>query len=290
MLKFPKIQRADQPLELGVVLLLVVVLLLALIPLWYVLMISLTPLGTTPKLLAAPWEWSFKAYQELLSQPALLRAGFNSFVITFGGVAISLSMTVLTAYPLSRKNLPGRGVLTGLILFTFLFSAGLIPTYLVTRDLGLLNTYWAIFLNGAISVYNLFVMKSFFQNLPESLEEAAKIDGASDMQVLWHIVLPLSKPILLTIGLFYAVTNWNGFFEPILYLSDRNMMPLPVALRDILTGINSAEYVESTVNQVASSDALKMAAVVLTTIPMLVIYPWIQRYFTQGVLLGGVKE
>ncbi|MEY4529822.1 MAG: hypothetical protein RLZZ156_543 [Deinococcota bacterium] len=290
MIKFPKISRADRPIEFSVVAFLVVTLLVTVIPLWYVLMISFTPLGSSPKLLALPWEWSFRAYQELLAQPALVRAGLNSIILTVGGVLISLTMTVLTAYPLSRKDLPFRGFFTGMILFTFLFSAGLIPNYLVIRDLGLLNTYWAILLNGAVSVYNLFVMKSFFQNLPESLEEAAKIDGATDLQVLWHIVLPLSRPILMTIGLFYAVTNWNAFFEPILFLSDRNMMPLPVALRDILLGLNNAEYVESTANQVASSDALKMAAVVITTIPMLAIYPWIQRYFTQGVLLGGVKE
>ncbi len=290
MLKLPKINRADRPMEIWLAVFLTVTLLVTIVPLWYVLMISLTPLGSSPKLLAAPWEWSFRAYQELLNQPALVRAALNSLILTVGGVLVSLSTTVLTAYPLSRKDLPGRGFFVAMILFTFLFNAGLIPTYLVTRDFGLLNTYWAILLNGAVSVYNLFVMKSFFQNLPESLEEAAKIDGATDMQILWHIVLPLSRPILLTIGLFYAVMNWNGFFEPILYLSDRNIMPLPVALRDILMGLNSAEYVESTANQVASSEALKMAAVVLTTIPMLAVYPWVQRYFTKGVLLGGVKE
>jgi putative aldouronate transport system permease protein len=178
----------------------------------------------------------------------------------------------------------------GLILFTFLFNAGLIPTFLVVRDLGLLNTYWAVLLNGAVSVYNLFVMISFFQNLPESLEEAARLDGANELQILRHVVLPLSKPILLTIGLFYGVANWNGFFEPILFLSDRQMMPLPVVLRDILSGLNAAEYVDAAAVQSAPAEALKMAAVVITTLPMLVAYPWIQRYFTQGVLVGGVKE
>ncbi|MDW8481578.1 MAG: carbohydrate ABC transporter permease [Meiothermus sp.] len=140
-------------------------------------------------------------------------------MLTFGGVAISLTLTVMAAYPLSRRGLPGRNFIVGLILFTFLFNAGLIPTFLVVKDLGLLNTYWSILLNGAVSVYNLLVMKTFFQSLPESLEEAARIDGANDWQVLWHVVLPLSRPILLTIGLFYGVANWNNFFEPILFLT-----------------------------------------------------------------------
>jgi putative aldouronate transport system permease protein len=238
----------------------------------------------------APWKWSFEAYQQIISQPAMLRATLNSLILTLGGVAISLSLTVLTAYPLSRRNLPGRPLIVGFILFTFLFNAGLIPTFLVVRDLGLLNTYWAVLLNGAVSVYNLFVMVSFFQNLPESLEEAARLDGASELQVLRHVVLPLSTPILLTIGLFYGVANWNGFFEPILFLSDRQMMPLPVVLRDILGGLNAAEYMDASAAQSAPAEALKMAAVVITTLPMLAVYPWIQRYFTQGVLVGSVKE
>jgi len=232
---------------------------------------------------------SLNAYAELLKQPALLRALGVSVFLTVTGVLLSMLLTVATAYPLSRADLPGRKFLTGMILCTFLFNAGLIPLYLVVRDLHLVDTYWALLLHGAVSVYNLLVMKNFFQNLPESLEEAAKIDGANDLQVLWHIVLPLSKPILLTVGLFYAVTQWNSFFEPLLYLSDSKMMPLPVVLRDILTGLNAADYVDMSSTTTAPPDALKMAAVVLTTLPMLFVYPWIQRYFTSGTLSGGVK-
>ena len=282
--------RDDRAFDFAVNAFLLLVLAATLIPLVYVVLVSLTPLGKSPSLLLAPWDWSSSAYLELLKQPALLRAALNSVLITLSGVLISMILTVCTAYPLSRPDLPGRKLLTGLILFTFLCNTGRIPLYLVVRDLHLLNTYWALLLHGAVSVYNLFVMKNFFQNLPDSLEEAAKIDGANDLQVLWHIVLPLSRPILLTIGLFYAVTQWNSFFEPILFLSDRAMMPLPVVLRDILTGLNSADYVESAATTTSSPDALKMAAVVLTTIPMLLIYPWIQRYFTSGTLSGGVKE
>jgi putative aldouronate transport system permease protein len=280
----------DRLFEWSIDLFLVGVLVVTLVPLWYVVMVSFLPFGKSPSLFLAPWDWSFEAYAQLIFQPTIWRAALNSLVLTLGGVAISLTLTVMAAYPLSRRELPGRNLIVGLILFTFLFNAGLIPTFLVVKDLGLLNTYWSVLLNGAVSVYNLLVMKTFFQSLPESLEEAARIDGANDWQVLWHVVLPLSRPILLTIGLFYGVANWNNFFEPILFLSDRSLMPLPVVLRDILTGLNVAEYVEGTAAQAAPAEALKMAAVVLITLPMLLVYPWIQRYFTKGVLIGSVKE
>jgi len=280
-------RRGDAAFDRSVNAFLITVLLVTLLPLVYVVSVSLTPLGETNTLL--PSRVSLNAYAELLKQPALLRALGVSVFLTVTGVLLSMLLTVATAYPLSRADLPGRKFLTGMILFTFLFNAGLIPLYLVVRDLHLVDTYWALLLHGAVSVYNLLVMKNFFQNLPESLEEAAKIDGANDLQVLWHIVLPLSKPILLTVGLFYAVTQWNSFFEPLLYLSDSKMMPLPVVLRDILTGLNAADYVDMSSTTTAPPDALKMAAVVLTTLPMLFVYPWIQRYFTSGTLSGGVK-
>jgi len=269
---------------------LLVVLVVTIVPLLYVLLTSLTPLGRAPSLLLPPSAWSLEAYRQLLGQPAFVQATLISVLVTVGGTALNMVLTVLTAYPLSRPGLPGRTLLTGLMLFTFLFNAGLIPAYLVVRDLGLLNTLPALILPGAISVYNVFVMKAFFQNLPPSLEEAARMDGASEFQVLWRIVLPLSKPILLTVALFYAVGHWNEFFAPILYLDDSSLMPLPVLLRNILIGAGLAEYVEATSVTSAPQEAIKMAAVVLATLPMLLIYPWIQRHFTQGVLLGSVKE
>lgn len=277
-----------------ITLLLILVLIIVLIPLWYVLMVSLAPLvrggQAESRLFVSPANWSFEAYKQLLNQPNFLRAALNSLTITVSGTALNMFLTVLTAYPLSRKSLPGRNLIVTAILFTFLFNAGLIPTYLVVKDLGLLNKLPAVILPGAISVYNLLVMKAFFQNLPEGLEEAARMDGANDFQVLWHVVLPLSRPILLTIGLFYAVGHWNEFFLPLLYLNDNALMPLPVLLRNILIAASMAEYAESNVVSATSLESLKMAAVVLTTIPMLLVYPWIQRHFTRGVLIGGVKE
>jgi putative aldouronate transport system permease protein len=273
---------------------LILVLIVVLIPLWYVLMVSVTPLALWKDLVnhlfLSPLDWSFEAYKQLLSQRNFVRSALNSLTITCSGTALNMVLTVLTAYPLSRKSLPGRNIVVVAILFTFLFNAGLIPTYLVVKDLHLLNTYPAVILPGAINVYNLLVMKAFFQNLPEGLEEAARIDGANDFQVLLHIVLPLSKPILLTISLFYAVAHWNEFFLPLLYLNDNSLMPLPVLLRNILIAASMAEYAESNFVSATSLESLKMAAVVLTTLPMLLVYPWIQRHFTRGVLIGGIKE
>ncbi len=277
-----------------VAILLILVLVVVVVPLWYAVIVSLTPLMKNQlqgyNLFLPPNQWSLEAYQQLLGQDAFLRALLNSCIITVSGVAVNMVLTTLTAYALTFKDLPGRKIFLLLILFTFLFNAGIIPTYLVVENLNLLNTYPAVILPGAISIYNLFVMKTFFQNLPVGLRESAIMDGANELQVLWHIVLPLSKPILLTIAMFYAVGHWNEFFLPILYLSDTNLMPLPVLLRNILMGSSMNDYVGQNALSSAPQDALKMAAVILTMLPMLVIYPWIQRHFTKGVLIGGLKE
>ena len=286
--------RKDWAIDLPINLLLVLVLLVTLIPLWYVVVVSFTSLASKGSngynLLLPPTDWSFEAYKQLLGQDTFIRAGINSFIITGGGVAVNMILTVLTAYALSFKNLPGRRIFLVLILFTFLFNAGLVPTYLMVKNLNLIDNYLAVILPTGISVYNLLVMKTFFENIPEGLREAATIDGANELQILWRIILPLSKPILLTIGLFYAVSHWNEFFLPLLYFNNQDLMPLPVLLRNILLASNMNEYVEYNAVSSAPQEALKMAAVLLTMLPMLLIYPWIQRHFTKGVLIGGVKE
>jgi putative aldouronate transport system permease protein len=270
------------------------ILLAIAIPIWRVFMMSLTPLGyvdnQTFGLWIPPWRWSIEAYKQLFNHPAFARATYNSVMITFGGTAISVALTTPLAYVLSNPRLPGRRFMMAFILIPFLFQAGLIPTYLVVQRLGLVNNLFAIILPTAISVTNTFVMKGFFEGLPEELEEAARLDGANDLQVLWYVILPLSKPILLTISLFYAVALWNEFFTPILYLNDNKLMPLPVLLRNILLAANINEYVESDAFSNAPLQAFKAASVFITMLPMVIIYPWIQRYFTKGTLLGGVKE
>jgi putative aldouronate transport system permease protein len=274
--------------------LLISILIIVIIPMWKVLIMSVTPLNyidtKTFGLWLVPWKWSFEAYKQLLSHPSFLRATTNSAIITFGGMTINMLLTVPFAYALSNQSLPGRKFFVAMVMLPFLFNAGLIPTYLAVQKLSLVDTYWAVILPGAINIYNLLVMKSFFEGLPEELKEAARLDGANEFQVLWHVVLPLSKPILLTIGLFYAVGHWNEFFNAVLYINDAKLQPLPVLLRNILLAANMNEYVEYDAFSSASVQAIKAASVFLTMLPMVIIYPWIQKYFTKGTLLGGVKS
>ncbi len=273
---------------------LVLLAIVVLIPMWKVLIMSVTPLNFLDVkaygLWLDPWKWSFEAYKQLLSHPSFVRAASNSAIITIGGVIINMLLTVPFAYALSIEKLPGRKFFITLVMIPFLFNAGLIPVYLVVNKLGLIDSWWAVILPGGINIYNLLVMKSFFEGLPEELKEAARLDGANEIQVLWTVILPLSKPILLTIGLFYAVGHWNEFFNAILYLNDAKLQPLPVLLRNILLAANMNEYVEYDAFSSASVQSIKSASVFLTMLPMVAIYPWIQKYFTKGTLLGGVKS
>ncbi len=271
-----------------------IMLLIIVVPFWRVIVTAFTPLDVytqrgVPYFLH-PAEWTIEAFKQLLSHPLFPRAMLNSVIITLGGTFISLILTVPLAYGLSVSSLPGRRLLLLFILFTFLFNPGLVPTYLLVTRFGLTNNFLAVILPPAVSVWNTLIMMSFFQGLPDELKEAARIDGANELQVLINIILPLSKPILLTIGLFYAVYFWNEFFTPILYLNDNDLMPLPVLLRNILISASFNEYVEFTAFSSTHVDALKSAAVLITMLPMLLVYPWIQRYFTKGTLVGSVKE
>lgn len=276
-----------------VLLLLGLVTLVVLLPLWYLLVVSVTPFEiwsrTGGSLFIAPSQMTFDGYRQLLTSARLPRAFGVSLFVTTVGTLFNLVVTTLLAYPLSKPSFPLRQPLLLAVIFTMLFSGGLVPTYLVVRDLGLLNSYWSLILPNLVSAFNLLVMKVFFENLPHEIEEAARIDGASDWQLLWRIVLPLSKPILATVGLFYAVGHWNSFFDAILYISDATKHPLQVVLRSILSAGNVNEYVDPGA-VILPQETLRMAAVVLTTLPLLFVYPWLQRHFAAGTLMGGVKE
>jgi putative aldouronate transport system permease protein len=280
--------------QIGIVAFLAVVFLIIAIPLWRVLMTAVVPLDIYTRegipFFLAPWKWSVEAFRQLITHSLFPRALLNSGIITVGGTAISLLLTVPLAYGLSIRNLPGKKVIMVLILFTYLFSPGLIPVYLLVTGLRLTDNFLSVILPPAVSVYNTLVMMRFFEGLPDEFREAASMDGANEFQILWHVVLPLSKPILLTIGLFYAVYFWNEFFTPILYLNDNDLMPLPVLLRNILISASFNEYVEYDAFSSSAQESLKAAGVLITMIPMLLIYPWIQHYFTRGTLAGGVKE
>jgi putative aldouronate transport system permease protein len=273
---------------------LAIILIAVLIPLWRVLIMSVTPLDFIDQKALGMWlsplKWSFEAYKQLLNHPSFLRATGNSLIITIGGTLINMFLTVPLAYVLSNKSLPGRSFFITFILIPYLFNPGLIPTYLVVQRLGLVDNLLAVMLPGAVGIYYTLVMKAFFEGLPEELKEAARLDGANELDILWHVVLPLSKPILLTIALFYAVGHWNEFFLPILYLNNAKLMPLPVLLRNILLAANFNEYVEASAFSTAPIQAFKAASVIITMLPMVAVYPWLQRHFIKGTLLGGVKE
>jgi putative aldouronate transport system permease protein len=280
--------------QVGLTVFLTLILLLILIPFWRVIVTAFIPLDIYTRqgvpFFLPPTQWTFEAFKQLLGHSMFPRAMLNSVIITVGGTAISLFLTVPLAYGLSTRSMPGRKMIMTLVLFTYLFSPGLIPVYLLITGMKLTNNYLAIILPPAVSVYNTLIMMGFFEGLPEELKEAARLDGANELQVLRYVILPLSKPILLTIGLFYAVYFWNEFFTPILYLNDNRLMPLPVLLRNILISASFNEYVEYNAFSSSSLESLKAAGVLITMIPMLFLYPWIQRYFTKGSLVGGVKE
>jgi putative aldouronate transport system permease protein len=280
--------------QVGIAIFLTIILLIIVLPFWRVIVTAFIPLDIYTKegipFFLSPTEWTTEAFRQLLGHSMFPRAAVNSVIITLLGTAISLVLTIPLAYGLSTRNMPGRKLIMSLVLFTYLFSPGLIPVYLLITGMKLTNNYLAIILPPAVSVYNTLVMMSFFEGLPEDLKDAARIDGANELQVLWHVILPLSKPIILTIGLFYAVYFWNEFFTPLLYLNDNDLLPLPVLLRNILISASFNEYVEYNAFSTSSLESLKAAGVLITMIPMLLIYPWIQRYFTKGTLVGGVKE
>jgi putative aldouronate transport system permease protein len=282
----------DQLFYLIIDIMLVFVLILVAIPMWSVITLSFRPsvfIGSNLEgMFLPPWQWSFDAYAALLGNRGFTRAILNSLLIFVFGVSAALFLTVPLAYVLSVRTLPGRKYLNILIIIPYLFSVGLIPTYLVVTGLGLTNTLAAIFLPGAISTYNTLIMRGFFDGIPEELKESARIDGAEEWLVLIRIILPLSKPILMTIGLYYGVSFWNDFFSAMLYLFDDALNPLPVFLRNILMA-GSGEIAEQAIFGDAPIEAVKAASVFMAALPMIAAYPFIQKYFTKGTLSGIVK-
>jgi putative aldouronate transport system permease protein len=271
---------------------LAILLVIVILPLWRVFILSVTPFKYVDDsfgLFVNPAKWTVEAYSQFMSHPSFLLAFRNSLIIMFGGLAINLLMTVPMAYALSVRTLPGRKPLNVLVMIPYLFNPGLIPTYLVVTSLHFQNTFLAVMVPGAIGIANMFIMRNFFSEIPIDLKEAARIDGAGEFFVLFRIVLPLSIPIMLTIGLFYAVGHWNEFFTPILYLNSNKLQPLPVLLRNILMGLNTNEFVEYDAFSQVSVQSLKAASIFITMLPMMMAYPWIQKYFVKGSLAGGIK-
>jgi len=266
--------------------------LLMLLPLMYVLSGSLTSDAelALKKVVLIPMEPTFDSYNYILKSGIIFQSLMYSVLITVVGTGINIFSTALMAYPLSRTTLRGRSILMKLIVFTMLFSGGMIPTYILVKELGLLNSYWSLWLPTAISAFNLILMKNFFQNLPDSIEEAAKIDGCNDMQILFRMALPLSMPSIAALTLFYAVSNWNSFFNALMYIQDSNKWPIQVWLQQIVI-LSQGGYDpnDSLTEFVKPPETVKLAVISVATIPILCIYPFLQKHFAKGVLLGSVK-
>ena len=272
---------------------LVFMLIIILLPMWITVTASFRPstfLGTNLEgVFLPPWRWSTSAYGTLMGNSGFFTALKNSLQIFGFGVVTALFFTISLAYVLSIRTLPGRKYFTIMLLIPYLFNVGLIPSYLVVVRLGLSNTLASIFLPLAISTYNCIIMRRFFEGIPDELQESARIDGASEITVLARIVMPLSKPIIMTIGLFYGVSYWNDFFHAMLYISRNHLQPLPILLRNILMASGMNEFLEVGAFGDAPISAIKAASVFMAAIPMIFAYPFIQKYFTKGTLLGSVK-
>jgi len=285
--------KGDMAFYIGIDVFLIFILIIVAIPMWSTITLSFRPntfIGSNLEgMFLLPHKWSFAAYNALLGNNGFVNAFGNSLKIFVMGVATALFLTIPLAYVLSVKTLPGRKMLTVVVLIPYLFNVGLIPTYLVVNRLGLSNHLAAIFLPAAISTYNCLIMRGFFEGIPEELKESARIDGAPEITVLLRIILPLSKPIIMTIGLYYGVHFWNDFFNAMLYINNNALQPLPILLRNILMASGMNEFVEVSAFGEAPVQAIKAASVFLAAVPMIIAYPFIQKYFTRGTLLGSVK-
>lgn len=236
---------------------------------------------------------SMNAYQYIFKSGDAIHGLMNSLIVTFVGVLINMFFSCTLAYPLSRPYFKGRLLFTNMVIITMLFTGGMVPSYmLVSNVLHLKNTFWALWLPAAVNPFNMIIIKNYFQGLPVELEEAARMDGSNDLQIFVRIILPLSKPVLASVSLFYAVTHWNSYFDAMMYISDKNKEVIQIVLRRIIF-MTSSVATESGFDWgpfgMPPEKAVKMATTVVATIPILVIYPFIQKYFTQGVMVGSVK-
>jgi len=249
---------------------------------------------STGKVFLWPVDLSLEGYKAVFSNQMIGIGYINTVIYTVFGTLLNVFMTMLAAYPLACPKLPGKKIFMFMFTFTMLFSGGMIPSYILIRNLGMLNTRLAMIIPGAIGVYNMIITRTFIMNsIPGELQEAAEIDGASDIQYLWHCVLPLSKAVIAVITLYYAVGHWNAYFNAFLYLTNRYLFPLQIVLRDILISntIDPSVMMDETLMaaKLGLADLLKYALIIVSSLPVMMIYPFIQKYFIQGVMIGSLK-
>ncbi|MBP1917399.1 putative aldouronate transport system permease protein [Lederbergia galactosidilyticus] len=263
-----------------------------LLPFIYIVAVSFAPLDQVLQggLILWPKEFVLSAYETIFSNSSFIRSLWVTVLLTVIGTTTNILFTALMAYPLAKKTLKGRSVIMFLVLFTMLFSGGMIPTYMIVKWTGLINTIWSMILPTAISAFNLIIMKNFFQSIPGEIEESARIDGCSHFGVLFRIVVPLSMPAIATFTLFYSVTHWNQFFAAIIYIHDTDMWPIQVLLRQMIIIGSTTEFQSVDAGEIqVLPTTIKMAAIVVATVPILIVYPFLQKHFAKGVMLGSVK-
>jgi putative aldouronate transport system permease protein len=290
----------EQPLwveRAGKTTLLVLLVLAVLFPLWSVLVTSLASRSTINEaggMVVLPRELDLSAYVTLFDGGQVTQALWTSTLVTLLGTAVSLTLTVLAAYGLSRPGSLGHRFLVLYFLLTFLVYPGLVPSYLVVAGLGLKDSLWSLILPGALSVFNLMVVRTFFMGIPAELIDSARIDGAGELRILWDIVLPLSRAVVAVVGLFYAVGYWNAYFNSVLYIDDNDLWPIQRVLQSFILAGQSPQVSGAPVNLPGITAypptlAIKMAVVVVTVLPAVVVYPFIQRHFSRGMMLGAIK-
>ncbi|KQB92907.1 binding-protein-dependent transport system inner membrane protein [Geobacillus sp. PA-3] len=272
-----------------------IIVLLILLPLLYVLIASfMDPNVLLSKGLSFnPSDWSIEGYKKILQDEAIIRGFFNSVLYSVSFSFVTVIVSIFAAYPLSIDGFVGKKVITVFFLITMFFSGGLVPTYLLVKDLGMLNTIWAIILPGAINVWNIILARTYFKGIPKELHEAAKMDGASDLLIFFKIVLPLSKPIIFVLALYAFVGQWNSYFDAMIYLEDPNLHPLQLVLRSILVqndvqpGMINDQLAMAELKKIA--EMIKYSSIVISSLPLLIMYPFFQKYFEKGVMIGSIK-
>ena len=270
---------------------LIIFALACLYPIWFVLMASFsdsTSVVMSRGLLLWPKNFSVKAYQLVFQNKLFLTGFLNSIKLLAMSLPINLTLTVMCGYFLACNGMMFKKPIAYMIMFTMYFSGGMIPQYLNVKELGLYNTHWAIVLTGALSVYNCFICRTAIQSIPDGLRESAYLDGANDLQILFKVIIPLIKPTLAVLAMYYGVGTWNGWFKASIYLKENAMVPIQNVVRSVLIMGQDAGVEGAYVNEYA--ETIKYAAIVVSTVPVLCVYPFLQKYFTKGVLVGAVKE
>lgn len=279
--------------DIFLVVMMILLVLICLMPILHLASVSLSANNAILTRSVGIWPNGFNlsSYTAVTGDPTMIRSLGFTIVLTLGYATISMLMTILTAYPLSKKKLKGRNIFLVIIVLTMYFSGGMIPDYLLVKNLGMLNKVSALILPGLVSAYNMIILKTFFTNLPESLEESATIDGASHLTILFKIVLPLSTPVLATLTLFYAVSRWNGFQDALIYITKPQLYPLQLKLYQIVYNNMALDIsqIEGSMGPTLLPESLKAASVMFATIPILLVYPWLQRYFISGIMIGAIK-